>query len=178
MNKPTSSSAGRALILGVTGQDGAYLARRLLEDDYEVTGTSRSSSPDLSGLRYLGVESKISVRPLDPISVSALTRLLSELRPDEIYNLSGQSSVGLSFSQPDKTFQSIASAHRSLLEVVYDNHLGCRVFNAGSGECFGSVEFGGRSKVGDAFNPLSPYAVAKVAATRVTEYFRETHAML
>jgi len=165
MNTPEVTSAGRALILGVTGQDGAYLVRRLLEDDYEVVGTSRSPSPDLSGLRYLGVESKTSVRTLDPTSVSELTRLLCESNPSEIYNLSGQSSVGLSFSQPDETFHSIASAQRSLLEVVRDNHLDCRIFNAGSGECFGSIEFGGRSKVGDAFNPLSPYAVAKVAAT-------------
>jgi len=166
-----------AVILGITGQDGAYLARRLLHDGYRVFGTSRSIAADVSGLDYLGIKSQVTVMQLTPASKEELTDFLCQLKPVEIYNLSGQSSVGLSFSQPDRTFESIASAHIRLLEVVRDCGLQCRIFNAGSGECFGAIEAGQKSRAGDPFQPLSPYAVAKVAAAQMTEYFRENHGL-
>lgn len=164
----------RALIIGVTGQDGAYLSEHLLAQGYEVSGTSRSENPDLTRLRYLRVDNRVNVLRLDPLSRVELDSLLTAFVFDEIYNLSGQSSVGRSFEIPDASFDSIAQAHHMLLQSVASHAAGARIFYANSGDCFGGIEIGEKSRIGDAFRPCSPYAAAKVAAAQVSEYFRQS----
>ncbi len=125
----------RALIIGVTGQDGAYLSEHLLAQGYEVSGTSRSENPDLTRLRYLRVDNRVNVLRLDPLSRVELDSLLTAFVFDEIYNLSGQSSVGRSFEIPDASFDSIAQAHHMLLQSVASHAAGARIFYANSGDC-------------------------------------------
>lgn len=163
----------RALIIGVTGQDGAYLAANLLGRNYEVVGSSRSNHPELAGLTYLGIAEQVKMVQLDPNCREQIERLLRSFKADEVYNLSGQSSVGRSFEAPELTFDSIASAQHVLLDVVSQYSHECKVLNAGSGECFGSIKIGEKSRVDDPYQPLSPYAAAKVASADITSYYRK-----
>lgn len=174
-NTPPNVNRARALIIGVTGQDGAYLSRHLLNRGYEVWGTSRSQQPNLAGLRSLKIlGDQVRVVRLDPLSRPQLDDLLSHFKPEEIYNLSGQSSVGRSFDAPDVTFDSIVDAHHALLQAVSNNSAGSRVFYANSGDCFGGIETGQKSRIGDSFYPCSPYAAAKVAAADLSRFFRDS----
>ena len=100
----------RALIFGITGQDGAYLARLLLEKGYTVTGTSRDAEMSrLSNLERLGIRQKVQVISANPIDFRSVLETVERVDPTEIYNLAGQSSVGLSFRQPMETFSSSAN---------------------------------------------------------------------
>jgi GDPmannose 4,6-dehydratase len=165
----------RALICGISGQDGAYLARLLLDKGYAVTGTSRDAGSfpgaNLASLRILDRIQLVSMATADPRSV---LHVLREANADEIYNLSGQSSVGLSFQQPAETLNSIISANLNILESI--RHLGkpVRFFNAGSGEIFGETKATGAS-VDDPLSPQSPYAVAKAAAFWLVANYREAY---
>ncbi len=167
----------RALICGISGQDGAYLARLLLDKGYSVTGTSRDagtfSGESLAKLALLDRIQLVSMAPLDPRSVLDVLR---QADADEIYNLSGQSSVGLSFQQPAETLNSIISANLNILEGI--RHLGkaVRFFNAGSGEIFGETKATGASE-DDPVNPQSPYTVAKAAAYWLVTNYRDAYGL-
>ena len=163
----------RALIVGVTGQDGALLASLLLDKGYEVIGTSRDAQPNrFQNLERLGVLPRIQVESMSPTDFRSTVEVLSRTMPDEVYNLSGQSSVALSFKQPVDALASIVNATVTLLEVIRFLGAKVRFYNAGSSECFGEVE-GGVADESAPFRPRSPYATAKAAAHWSVVNYRE-----
>lgn len=165
----------RALICGVSGQDGAYLAKLLLEKGYEVIGTSRDAqAARCDGLARLGIRERVTLVTMNPEDPDAVVAALRKWTPRELYNLSGQSSVGLSFERPAETFRSIALATLNLLEAVRTLGEPIRIFNASSSECFGDVPSGLADE--DApFRPRSPYAVAKAAAHWQVANYRDAY---
>jgi GDPmannose 4,6-dehydratase len=167
----------RAVICGIGGQDGAYLAQLLLSKGYTVIGTSRDAqSSSFANLSRLGLVDRIQLESMATHDFRSVLHLLRKAEPDEVYNLSGQSSVGLSFDQPVETLDSIINGTLNLLESI--RFLGSRVrfYNAGSGECFGDTSPGGA--VEDApFRPRSPYAVAKAAAFWLVANYREAYGL-
>ena len=169
--------SGTALIIGVTGQDGAYLARHLLTLGYAVHGTSRDAEAhDKSNLRRLGLLDRLRLHSVAPTDFRSVMQCIGSVRPDEIYNLSGQSSVGLSFDQPGETLESIANGTLNVLEAVRLSGLPARIYNACSGECFGDVG-GEAADEATAFRPLSPYATAKAAAFWLLANYRQAYGL-
>jgi GDPmannose 4,6-dehydratase len=170
-------SEKKALIIGISGQDGAYLAELLLAKGYRVIGSSRSAdTASFANLVRLGIKDRLTLRTLVPTEPEPVLRLLEELGPDEIYNLSGQSSVGLSFERPLETLASIVTSDLNILEAVRRLQLPVRLFNASSGECFGDT--GGLAATElSPFRPRSPYAVAKAAAFWQTSVYREVYGL-
>lgn len=164
-----------ALIAGITGQDGAYLARHLLESGYRVVGSSRDAqSSDTSRLQRLGIAQDVELISLAPNDFRSVLKALSSIEPTEIYNLAGQTSVGLSFEQPVECMESIASGTLNFLEVL--RYLGAptRLFSAGSSECFGDTQQQAANET-TAFHPRSPYAVAKSTAFWQVANYREAY---
>ncbi len=130
----------RALICGISGQDGSYLARLLLDRGYEVWGSSRDAELNsFANLRRLAIYEKVNLVSLNPGDIGGMLGLLRRVRPDEVFSLAGQSSVGLSFEQPVETMESIALATLNLLEAIRLSDLPARFYNAGSTECFGDT---------------------------------------
>jgi len=165
----------KALICGVSGQDGAYLARLLIEKGYEVHGASRDAQVSgFANLRTLGIRDKVKVCSMILTDFRSVLQTISRVKPDEIYNLAGQSSVGLSFQQPVETLESISLGTLNLLEVVRFLQLPIRLYNAGSSECFGDTGGAAASET-TPFKPLSPYAVAKSAAHWQVTMYREAY---
>lgn len=164
-----------ALICGVSGQDGAYLAQLLLSKGYKVYGASRdATNARTSGLETLGIRTQVALRSMALTDFRSVLNCLAETKPDEIYNLSGQSSVGLSFTQPAETIESIAMGTLNLLEAVRFLDRPVRIYNAGSGECFGDT--GGEQATEETpFRPRSPYAVAKACAHNLIANYREAY---
>jgi GDPmannose 4,6-dehydratase len=165
-----------ALIVGATGQDGAYLARHLLGLGYRVYGTSRDHlATPLSRLHRLGIDGRVTMLSMSPVDFRSVFQTVATLEPDEIYNLSGQSSVGLSFEQPAETVESIVTGTLNLLEAVRIARPQARLFNAGSSECFGSTDRPVNEH--SAFDPRSPYGVAKVAAVHLVKTYRRAYGL-
>jgi GDPmannose 4,6-dehydratase len=167
----------RALICGISGQDGTYLAELLLRKGYSVVGTSRdASTASFSTLRRRGISDKIQFESMATHDFRSVLHLLRKVEPDEIYNLSGQSSVGLSFGQPVETLDSIITGTLNILESVRFLGKPVRFYNAGSGECYGDTSEGGA--IEDApFRPRSPYAVAKATAYWLVANYREAYGL-
>lgn len=166
-----------ALILGVTGQDGAYLAHLLLGKGYRVVGSSRDAQMgNTSRLQRLGVAEDVQIVSLAPNDFRSVLKVVSGVAPDEIYNLAGQTSVGLSFEQPVECMESIAGGTLNLLEVVRYLGTPIRLFSAGSSECFGDT---GREPATEdtALHPQSPYAVAKATAFWQVANYRKAYGM-
>ena len=152
-----------ALICGVSGQDGAYLARLLLSKGYSVHGASRDAQTStFSSLRRLGIFDDVRLESTMITDFRSVLQTIIRVMPDEIYNLAGQSSVGLSFEQPVETLESISVGTLNLLEAIRFTNRPIRFYNAGSGECFGDAPEPADENT--AFRPRSPYAVAKSAA--------------
>jgi GDPmannose 4,6-dehydratase len=165
----------RALILGVSGQDGAYLAQLLLDKGYEVFGTSRDATLNsFSSLTRLGIRERVRLLSVAPSDFRSVLQAIVQVSPDEIYNLSGQSSVGLSFEQPVETMDSIGTATLNLLEAIRFTGRPIRFYNASSGECFGDTK-GQPATEETPFRPRSPYAVAKAAAHWQVDNYREAY---
>src|SRR6266478_2037759 len=153
----------KALIFGISGQDGSYLAQLLLRKGYEVVGASRDAQvASLSNLTRLGIRDRVTLESVSLIDFRSVLQALMKAQPDEIYNLAGQSSVGLSFQQPVETLESIALGTLNLLEAIRFTGRPIRLYNAGSGECFGDTEAVPANK-DTPFRPRSPYAAAKAA---------------
>ena len=152
------------LICGVSGQDGSLLAKLLLEKGYRVIGTSRDAEASSFGnVKRLGIYDEVLLDSMQLTDFRSVLQIIKQHRPDEIYNLAGQSSVGLSFQQPVETLESISTGVLNLLEGVRFSELPIRLYNAGSSECFGDTG----SEAADEnfpFRPRSPYAAAKAAA--------------
>jgi len=167
----------RALIVGVSGQDGAYLAKFLLEKGYEVVGTSRDVQGNtFDRLTRLGIRERVRVESMNPTDSQNALQVLRKWKAPEVYNLSGQSSVGLSFEHPVETFHSIVNAALNLLEAIRVLGRPVRFFNASSSECFGDVR-SGLADESTPFQPRSPYAVAKAAAHWITAAYRDGYNM-
>lgn len=170
-------SAKRALIIGISGQDGSYLADFLLKKDYTVIGTSRDAMlSSFSNLHHLGIRDQVRVESVSLNDFRSVLQVLKKYRPDEIYNLAGQSSVGLSFEQPVETFESVSVATLNLLEAMRFLEMPARLYNASSSECFGNTN-GQPADETTPFQPRSPYAVAKSAAFWQVANYREAYHM-
>jgi len=167
----------RALICGISGQDGTYLAELLLRKGYSVVGTSRDAqTSSFSSLRRLGIAEQVQLESMATYDFRSVLHLLRKAEPDEIYNLSGQSSVGLSFGQPVETLDSIIAGTLNILESIRFLGKPARFYNAGSGECYGDT--GPDGAVEDApFRPRSPYAVAKSTAYWLVANYREAYGL-
>ena len=171
-----NAAVKRALIFGVSGQDGAYLSRLLVERGYEVHGASRDAeSQGFANLKTLGIRESVTTHSASPRDFRELLQLIGGIRPDEIYNLAGQSSVALSFSQPVETMDSIAQATLVILEVIRYLNIPVRFYNSSSSECFGETPPGRASDESTPFFPRSPYATAKAAAHWTTVNYREAY---
>ena len=164
-----------ALITGVSGQDGAYLAALLLDKGYRVYGTARDAQvAGFGNLEQLGIRERLTLLSMAPNDFRSVLHAFSLAQPDEVYNLAGQSSVGLSFEQPVETLESISHGQLNLLEVIRFLQRPIRLYNAGSGECFGDTG-GLPADETTPFHPRSPYAVAKSAAHWITVNYREAY---
>lgn len=165
----------KALICGVTGQDGSYLAELLLAKGYEVLGTSRDAmATPFSNLIKLNIRDQLQTTSMAINDFRSVFGVVQRFKPDEIYNLAGQTSVGLSFEQPVEAIESIAQGTLNMLEVIRLVDRPIRFYNAGSSECFGDTG----SKPADEttpFRPRSPYAVAKASAHWLVQNYRESY---
>jgi GDPmannose 4,6-dehydratase len=167
----------KALICGISGQDGAYLAQLLLSQGYTVTGTSRDAQvSSFRNLAYLGIKDQVKLESMSLTDFRSVLQILTKIQPDEIYNLAGQTSVGLSFEQPVETLESIATGTLNLLEAIRFLGAGVKLYNAGSSECFGDT--GNVAAVETTpFRPRSPYAVAKATAFWEVANYREAYGL-
>lgn len=166
-----------ALITGVGGQDGAFLAQLLLHKGYSVFGTSRDAGVSSFGsLKSLGIFGNITLLSMAPNDFKSTLTIISKVRPDEIYHLAGQTSVGLSFEQPSETIESITVGTLNILEALRFLKLPAKFYHASSSECFGDTN-GVPAHELTPFNPISPYAVAKSAAHFLVKNYREAYKM-
>jgi GDPmannose 4,6-dehydratase len=166
----------RALITGVTGQDGAYLSQFLLQKGYEVYGVVRRSSASEAmdvRLRWLGIEKDIRLLDGNLTDISSLLRIARDIKPDEIYNLAAQSFVKSSWNQPLLTANVTALGAANMLEVMRLEVPAARFYQASSSEMYGLVQEPTQSEK-TPFYPRSPYAVAKLYAHWLTVNYRES----
>jgi GDPmannose 4,6-dehydratase len=172
-NPRPEGQKARALICGVSGQDGAYLARLLLEKGYEVFGTSRDAQvSSFRNLRRLGIDGKVRLESMALTDFRSVLQVILKTSPAEIYNLAGQSSVGLSFQQPVETLESISVGTLNLLEAIRFVEQPIRLYNASSGDTDGHA-----ATEDTPFRPRSPYAVAKAAAFWEAANYREAYGL-
>ena len=165
----------KAMVFGVSGQDGAYLAKHLLEKSYAVTGVSRDAANNsFSNLKALGIINSVTLETVSLGDFRGVVALLQRTQPNEIYNLAGQSSVGLSFAKPMETYESISTATLHVLEAIRVLEMPVRYYNASSGECFGDTGEMAAEETSH-FMPQSPYAVAKAAAHWLVGSYRDAY---
>ena len=171
----------KALITGITGQDGSYLAEFLLDKGYEVHGIKRrSSSLNTDRVDHLYEDfhesgTRFFLHYADLSDGGSLTRLLYDLRPDEIYNLGAQSHVKVSFEVPEYTVDIDASGTLRMLEAIRQTGLECRLYQASSSEMFGNTPPPQNEMT--AFHPRSPYGCSKAFAHHITVNYRESYGM-
>lgn len=164
-----------ALITGITGQDGAYLAEFLLDKGYRVVGTyRRTSTLDLWRLQYLGIESKMILESMDVEDLCSQIRIMEKYMPDEIYNLAAQSYVGVSFEQPILTGNVTGLGVVNLLEAIRFTNPAARFFQASTSEMFGKTTVTPQVE-NTPFYPCSPYGIAKLYAHWMTVNYRESY---
>jgi len=167
----------KALICGVTGQDGAYLAQLLLARGYEVFGTSRDAQmSSFANLRRLGIFDSVVKLSVAINDFRSVLQAIQRVEPDEIYNLAGQSSVGLSFEQPVETLESTSIGVLNLLEAIRFTGRSIKFYNAGSSEVFGDTH-GIAANEQTPFHPMSPYAVGKASAYWIVANYREAYSL-
>ena len=166
-----------ALITGITGQDGAYLAKLLVDKGYRVVGTyRRTSSIDTWRLQYLGVENQIILECMDLEDLSGQIRMMQKYQPHEVYNLAAQSFVGISFDQPVLTGQVTGLGVANLLEAIRLTSPDTRFYQASTSEMFGKVQAIPQSE-STPFYPRSPYSVAKLYGHWMMVNYREAYGM-
>ncbi len=169
------ASDKRALIVGIGGQDGALLARFLLDRGYTVYGTSRDHEmASFGNLKRLGLYDRIRLHSASLGDYRAIVEIMSVVKPTEVYNLAAQSSVGLSFSQPVNTINSTVLGVINILEALRFLCLDARLYNASSGECFGNTGREGATET-TPFQPRSPYAVGKAAGHWAVANYRDAY---
>ena len=167
----------KALICGISGQDGAYLADSLLKQGYQVYGTSRDAQiSTFHNLIFLGIRDQIQIESMALNDFRSVLQAIKKVDPNDIYNLAGQSSVALSFTQPVETLESITIGTVNLLEAIRFLEKPIKLYNACSSECFGDTG-GVSANENTAFHPRSPYAVAKAAAYWAVTNYREAYSI-
>lgn len=167
----------RALITGITGQDGAYLAKLLLDEGYEVHGTFRRTSElHLERLRFLDIADQVQFAPLELLEFTNIYRTIEQIQPDEIYNLGAQSFVGLSFEVPVFTADVTGLGPLRLLEAARAINPKIRFYQASSSEMFGKAQSSPQNE-GTSFYPRSPYAASKLFAHWIAVNYRESYGM-
>ncbi|MHB8510360.1 MAG: GDP-mannose 4,6-dehydratase [Candidatus Dormibacteria bacterium] len=177
------SDVTKALITGITGQDGSYLAEFLLQKGYEVHGIVRRSSSMNRGRidhlhRDLGEAAKqLHLHYGDLADTTTLNQLVKTIRPDEIYNLGAQSHVRISFDMPDYTSDVVGMGALRLLDAIRNNDFQARFYQASSSEMFGTAEGATVQGEDTPFHPRSPYACAKVFAHWITVNYREAYGL-
>ena len=166
-----------ALICGIGGQDGAYLAKLLLDKGYAVAGTSRDvHMASFSNLTRLGIRDRVRLLSVAQNDFRSVLAAVSATDPDEIYALAGQSSVGLSFDMPVETLESIVFGTLNFLEAIRFTGGKAKLYHAGSSECFGDLH-GRPATEATPFHPRSPYGVAKTSAHFLVANYREAYGM-
>ncbi|MEO8668137.1 MAG: GDP-mannose 4,6-dehydratase [Bauldia sp.] len=168
-----------ALITGISGQDGAYLARFLVEKGYRVVGGLRRAAGDrMARLAELGIEREVEIVELDLLELTNIMRQLERVKPDEIYNLAGQTHVGLSFEQPIYTAEVDAIGPARLLEAIRVVVPQARFYQASTSEMFGKMP--NRSSAANErhpFHPRSPYGISKLFAHWMTVSYRDSYGL-
>jgi GDPmannose 4,6-dehydratase len=165
----------KAMITGITGQDGAYLTKLLLDKGYAVYGAFRRSAVlNLNGLKYLGVNDKVSYLPLELLEFTNIYRAIEKTRPDEIYNLGSQSFVALSFEEPIFTADVTALGPLRILEAIRAVKPDTKFYQASSSEMFGKAQSMPQTEK-TSFYPRSPYAASKLFAHWITVNYRESY---
>ncbi len=165
----------KALITGISGQDGSYLANFLLKKNYIIFGITRNKKKsNLKNLYTLNIKNSCKIFQCNLDDINATRRLIKKIKPDEIYHLSGISSVAKSFKYPAATYISIVNSTINILESIHDIKADIKFFSACSSECYGNT---GKKLVDETsgFNPLSPYAVAKTSAFYIVKNYREAY---
>ena len=167
----------KALITGVTGQDGAYLSELLLGKGYEVKGITRDGSDiRTTNLSYLGILDDIELIQADLLDLSNLLRVIKDTAPDEIYNLAAQSSVGLSFQQPIGTLEFNIISTANLLEAIRSIKPETKFYNASSSEMYGRLRPENLPVTEETvLHPVSPYSISKASAHWITINYREAY---
>lgn len=166
-----------AIITGITGQDGAYLAKLLLSKNYNVIGITRqNSSSNLEKLNYLKITKFITFEECDLSDLSSVINLLNKYKPNEVYNFAAQSSVGLSFNEPIGTIHFNIISVINLLEAIRLVCPDSRIYQASSSEMYGAVN---KLPVtlSTPMHPLSPYAISKCTAFWITVNYRESYGL-
>lgn len=164
-----------AIISGITGQDGSYLAKLLTSKNYKVIGLSRSySSLNIKNLKYLGISENVIIEESDLSDFSSIIKVLLKYKPDEFYNLAAQSSVGVSFEQPIGTINYNTQSLLNILETVRLLKLDTKVYQASSSEMFGRV-LNLPIEETTPLHPLSPYAISKASAYWIGINYRESY---
>jgi len=166
-----------ALITGITGQDGSYLAKLLIEKGYKVIGTVRSSRcSNRENFMYLGIDDDVIVEELDLLDMTNIVRLIQKYKPCEIYNLAAQSSVGLSFEQPIGTFSFNTISVNNLLETIRLFSSDTKLYQASSSEMYGRVD-NMPITVDTPMHPISPYGISKMASFFMLKTYRESYGL-
>ena len=160
-------------VIGCTGQDGSLLCKSLLDQGCKVIGITRKVNYSKKNFIKLGINEKFKILPLDLNDHDKILELIRDNQPSEIYNLSAQSSVSVSFSKPIETYNSIINVTYNLLEICKKISYQGRIFFAGSSEIYGNVKT--RAKVNDPKSPLNPYALAKNTSMNFVEFYRKTY---
>ncbi len=166
-----------ALITGITGQDGAYLAKLLLEEGYKVCGAVRDTAhPNLQNLIFLDIEERVELVSTNLLDLSNVIRLLEKVQPQEIYNLASQSSVGLSFQLPIGTVEFNVLSTINLLEAMRIVPCKAKFYQASSSEMYGRVKTLPVTEE-TTIHPVSPYAISKAAAHWTAVNYREAYGL-
>lgn len=167
-----------ALITGILGQDGPYLAKLLLEKDYDVYGLIRRyTNPNFSNLDYLGITDEINFVSGDMTDEASLINVIKNVRPDEVYNLAAQSFVGASWDQAKVTSEINAHGVLYLLNAIKNFSPNTKFYQASTSEMFGNSHNKGIQTEETPFHPRSPYAIAKLYAYWMTINFKESYGM-
>lgn len=166
-----------AFLTGITGQDGAYLAKLLLEKGYRVVGlVPRRATIDRWRLEYLGIADQVEYKDGDLLDVSSLTRAIKACKPDEVYHLAAQSFVGSSWEQPILTAQVTGMGVLHVLEAIRETDPGIKMYQASSSELYGLIQEPMQAE-NTPFYPRSPYAVSKLFGYWMTKNYRESFQM-
>jgi len=166
-----------ALITGIAGQDGAYLAKLLLKKNYKVIGLDRRSSrDDRWRLEYLDIRNKVTIEYADLTEINSIYRIFRKYKIDEIYNLGAQSFVASSFLTPITTCDVNALGTLRILEIIKDLNKNIKFYQASSSEMYGRV-LEKKQNEKTPFNPVSPYAVSKLFSYYITRNYRESYDM-
>ncbi len=164
-----------ALITGITGQDGSYLSRLLLQKGFRVVGVTRSyAGINIKNLAYLGIDKEVEIAECDMYDIVGIIHLIRKYKPVHIYNLAAQSSVSLSFDQPISTIKYNIESVLNMLEAIRLTDPSIRFYQASSSEMYGSVQELPVS-LSTHLNPVSPYAVSKASAFMLTNNYKNAY---